>query len=149
MKSVIFKFCSEKVLLPSNFFFRKKSSPPNFFRKKVCAPYFFSKKVFAPCRWSRPGYPINFEPSLKWVRSNDNSYRQNRPKFLKVKSHLKTLLALGSVRTLLLAGGNLVGYFRKVIGVEIIDGDYPPGVFLKGLKFSDKKIRSLKFIGEI
>ena len=32
--------------------------------------------------------------------------------------------------------------------MDIINGEYPPGVFLKGLKFSDKKIRGLKFLGE-
>ena len=33
-------------------------------------------------------------------------------------------------------------------GVDIINGDNPPGVFLRGLKFSDKIIRGLKFLGE-
>ena len=32
-------------------------------------------------------------------------------------------------------------------GVDIINGEYPPGVFFKGLKFSDKKIRNLKILG--
>ena len=29
-----------------------------------------------------------------------------------------------------------------------INGEYPPGVFLRGLKFSAEKIRGLKFLGE-
>ena len=29
--------------------------------------------------------------------------------------------------------------------MDIINGEYPPGVFLRGLKFSDEKIRGLKF----
>ena len=33
-------------------------------------------------------------------------------------------------------------------GVDIFNGEYPPGVFLRGLKFSDKKIGVLKFLGE-
>ena len=42
------------------------SSPPNFLRKKSPPPYFFRKKKSSPpCRWSRPGYPINFDPSLR------------------------------------------------------------------------------------
>ena len=32
--------------------------------------------------------------------------------------------------------------------MDIINGEYPPGVFLRGLKFSGKKIRGLKFLGE-
>ena len=32
--------------------------------------------------------------------------------------------------------------------MDIINGEYPPGVFLRGVKFSDKKIRGLKFLGE-
>ena len=32
--------------------------------------------------------------------------------------------------------------------MDIIDGEYPPGVFLRGLKFSDEKIRGIKFLGE-
>ena len=34
------------------------------------------------------------------------------------------------------------------MGVDIIDGEYPSGVFLRGLKFSGKKIRGLKFLRE-
>ena len=56
----------EKKSQPPNFFFEKKSSPRNFFRKKVFASLFFRKEsLHPPCRWSRPGYPINFDPSLK------------------------------------------------------------------------------------
>ena len=33
-------------------------------------------------------------------------------------------------------------------GVDMINGEYPPGVFLRGLKFSGKKIRGLKFLGD-
>ena len=33
-------------------------------------------------------------------------------------------------------------------GVDMINGEYPPGGFLRGLKFSVKKIRGLKFLGE-
>ena len=33
-------------------------------------------------------------------------------------------------------------------GVDIINGEYPPGVFLRGLKFSDKKIRGFKILVE-
>ena len=77
MKSWIFKFHSEKVFAPSFFFRKKKEFPhPNSFRKKASAPFFFKKKslrplfflkkiIRPPCRWSRPGYPINFDPSLK------------------------------------------------------------------------------------
>ena len=32
--------------------------------------------------------------------------------------------------------------------MDIINGEYSPGVFLRGLKFSGKKIRGLKFLGE-
>ena len=32
--------------------------------------------------------------------------------------------------------------------MDIINGEYPPGVFLRGLKFSGKKIRGLKFLEE-
>ena len=39
------------------FFLKNISSPPPLF--------FFEKKVYGPSRWSRPGYPINFDPSLK------------------------------------------------------------------------------------
>ena len=42
---VLGKICLKQSLRPPNFFFEKKSSPP--------------------CRWSRPGYPINFDPSLR------------------------------------------------------------------------------------
>ena len=33
-------------------------------------------------------------------------------------------------------------------GVDIMNGEYPPGVFLRGLKISDEKIRGLKFLRE-
>ena len=33
-------------------------------------------------------------------------------------------------------------------GVDIINGEYPPGVFLRGLKFLAEEIRGLKFLGE-
>ena len=49
----------------SNFIVKKLFAPIFFFEKKSSPPYFFRKKVFAPCRWSRHGYPINFEPSLR------------------------------------------------------------------------------------
>ena len=76
MNSWILKFSSKKSLRPLIFFrkkvfarlifFEKSLRPPIFFEKKVCAPLFFSKKKSSPpCRWSRPGYPINFDPSLK------------------------------------------------------------------------------------
>ena len=42
----------EKVFVPQ--FYSKKSSSPNFIRKKSSSH----------CWWSRPGYPINFDPSL-------------------------------------------------------------------------------------
>ena len=32
--------------------------------------------------------------------------------------------------------------------MDIINEEYPPGVFLRGLKFLDKKIRGRKFLGE-
>ena len=32
--------------------------------------------------------------------------------------------------------------------MDVINREYPPGVFLRGLKFSGKKIRGLKFLGE-
>ena len=32
--------------------------------------------------------------------------------------------------------------------MDIIDGEYPPGLFLRGLKLSDKEIRGLKFLRE-
>ena len=71
---VLGKICLKKVFAP--FFSRKKSSPPLFFlKKKVTAPFFrwkessppnfFRKKVFASFL-TRPGYPINFDPSLRW-----------------------------------------------------------------------------------
>ena len=41
----------------------RPASPPIFFRKGL-RPLFFWKKSPPPCRWSRPGYPINFDPSL-------------------------------------------------------------------------------------
>ena len=33
-------------------------------------------------------------------------------------------------------------------GADIINGEYPPGVFLWGLKFSGKRIRGPKLLGE-
>ena len=33
-------------------------------------------------------------------------------------------------------------------GMDIINWEYPPGVFLRGPKFSGKKIRGHKFLGE-
>ena len=63
MKSFVFANFVVKKSLPPNLFL-KKVSVPYFLSKKVFAP-FFSKKVFAtPCRWSRPGNPIKFDPSL-------------------------------------------------------------------------------------
>ena len=44
-------FLEKNVLSPLPFFSKEVSAPP---------PYIFSKKS----RWSRPGYPINFDPSL-------------------------------------------------------------------------------------
>ena len=32
--------------------------------------------------------------------------------------------------------------------MDIVDGEYLTGVFLRGLKFSDKNLRGLKFLGE-
>ena len=32
--------------------------------------------------------------------------------------------------------------------MDIINGEYPPGCFLRGLKFLGKRIRGLKFLGE-
>ena len=44
---------------------KRSLRPPIFSWKKVFAPLFVSeKKSSPPCRWSRPGYPINFDPSL-------------------------------------------------------------------------------------
>ena len=41
----------------------------------------------------------------------------------------------------------LIIYYKSTNkGVDIINGEYPPGVFLRGLKFSGKKIRGLKFL---
>ena len=45
----------------------------------------------------------------------------------------------------ILPKGKEVNFLAK--GVDIINGEYPHGV-LRGLKFSDKKIQSNKFLGE-
>ena len=43
----------------------EKVIAPLFLWKKVSDPLFFwKKKSSPPCRWSRPGYPVNFVPSL-------------------------------------------------------------------------------------
>ena len=57
MNSWIFNFCSKKSL-----------RPPEFFRKKsLRSLFFFQKKSAPPFRWSRPGYPMNLEPSLSLI----------------------------------------------------------------------------------
>ena len=56
---------SEKKSSPPLFSQKKKSSPSYFSQEKSLRPLpFFEKKSSPPCRWSRPGYPINFDPSL-------------------------------------------------------------------------------------
>ena len=55
----------EKSLSPPFFTRKQVFAPLIFFRKKVFAPQiFFNKKSPPPCRWSRPGYLVNFDPSL-------------------------------------------------------------------------------------
>ena len=50
---------------PPLFFSEKKSLRSPFFSLKKSPPlYFFKKKSSPPCRWSRAGYPINFDPCL-------------------------------------------------------------------------------------
>ena len=55
----------EKSLRPPLFFLKKVFASLFFISKKSLRPLIiFEKKSSPPCRWSRPGYPINFDSSL-------------------------------------------------------------------------------------
>ena len=45
--------------------FIRKHAELNYMKSAKSPGLRLSKKVFAPCRYSRPRYPINFDPSLR------------------------------------------------------------------------------------
>ena len=66
--------------------------------KKCLRPLFSRNQVFSPCRWSRPAYPINFDPSIrnflckKQKLNNFFEFHAKFPKITQIKKPLRNLL---------------------------------------------------------